>query len=162
MKITQYCSVCKEELAMEVVPTKDGDEDSVLWLRCPRCQGYLPKISSSITATAAAESSTTDSATAEADTDLQNETATVAPEPTAKKESLAAYAALLAEKDLSTAKPYRPWQQYEIGDVIHHLAWDDFGVVVAKETLPGERCVVKVYFERTGVARLIEEDTSSS
>ena len=44
VKITQYCSVCREELAMEVVPTDDGEDDGVIWLRCPRCQGFLPKI----------------------------------------------------------------------------------------------------------------------
>ena len=31
---------------MEVVPTADGEEDGVIWLRCPGCQGYLPKIDS--------------------------------------------------------------------------------------------------------------------
>ena len=46
MKSKQFCSVCKEWLDMEVVPTGDGDEDDgVIWFRCPQCQGFLPKLS---------------------------------------------------------------------------------------------------------------------
>lgn len=67
------------------------------------------------------------------------------------------YAALLAEKDPSDASPYRPWGTYELGQCIVHLAWDDCGVVVAKENLPGGRRAVKVYFEEAGVVRLIEQ-----
>ena len=70
------------------------------------------------------------------------------------------YAALLAEKDPLTAAPYRPWESYEVEQCIHHLAWDDCGVVVAKEKLPGGRKVIKVYFAETGVVRLIEQDES--
>jgi hypothetical protein len=55
------------------------------------------------------------------------------------------------------AVPYRPWQQYAEGDVIHHLAWNDYGVVLAKEVLPGHRCVVKVRFAEAGIVRLIED-----
>ena len=43
MKINQYCSVCKKHLDMEVIPTDDGGDDGVIWLRCPECQGFLPK-----------------------------------------------------------------------------------------------------------------------
>ena len=45
MKIAQYCSVCKQSLEMEVAPTADGDDDGVIWLRCPQCKGFLPRIS---------------------------------------------------------------------------------------------------------------------
>ena len=38
-----------------------------------------------------------------------------------------------------------------------HLAWDDCGVVVAKEDLPGGRQVIKCYFAEAGVVRLIEK-----
>ena len=42
MKSRQFCSVCKEWLEMEVVPTSDGEEDDgVIWFRCPQCQGFL-------------------------------------------------------------------------------------------------------------------------
>ena len=45
MKSRQFCSVCKQWLEMEVVPTGDGeDDDGVIWFRCPQCQGFLPKL----------------------------------------------------------------------------------------------------------------------
>ena len=44
MKSRQFCSVCKQWLDMEVVPTGDGDDDGVVWFRCPQCQGFLPKL----------------------------------------------------------------------------------------------------------------------
>jgi len=45
-KSRQFCSVCKDWLEMEVVPTGDGeDDDGVIWFRCPQCQGFLPKLS---------------------------------------------------------------------------------------------------------------------
>jgi hypothetical protein len=85
--------------------------------------------------------------------------------PKTKKESeipeevepIQEYAALLAEVDPSTATAYRPWAEYEVGQCVHHLAWDDCGVVVVKETLPGNRSIIKVYFETAGVVRLIEK-----
>lgn len=48
MKINQYCSVCKQHLDMEVIPTDDAGDDGVIWLRCPQCQGFLPKFSGSL------------------------------------------------------------------------------------------------------------------
>ena len=72
-------------------------------------------------------------------------------------EPIAEYAARLAALDPTTAVPYRPWDSYTVGQCIHHLAWDDCGVVVAKESLPGGRRVVKCYFASAGVVRLIEE-----
>ena len=42
--------------------------------------------------------------------------------------------------------------------MIHHLAWDDFGLVVGKEVLPGNRRVVKVRFTTAGTVHLIEQD----
>ncbi|MBK7703284.1 MAG: hypothetical protein IPI34_10530 [bacterium] len=65
---------------------------------------------------------------------------------------------LVADLDLEKAVPYRPWQTYAEGDVIHHLAWDDFGLVVGKEVLPGNRRVVMVRFTNAGTVRLIEQD----
>ena len=200
MKITQYCSVCREELAMEVVPTDDGEDDGVIWLRCPRCQGFLPKIENGFAdgdqkaPAATADTSgmagavtdpqpavpvvaTTDPSTpavvssVEESTTTEIESTTTAPAETGKPETSsesteeeipAAYAAKLAAMDVSRAVPYRPWDRYEEGDVIHHLAWDDCGVVVAKESLPGNRRIVKVYFERAGIVRLIEQADAES
>ena len=80
--------------------------------------------------------------------------------PTGPKESaepIHEYAALLAEKDQGQPIPYRPWESYEVGQCIHHQAWEDCGVVVAREKLPGGRQVIKCYFEEAGVVRLIEK-----
>ncbi len=187
VKIKQYCSVCKEELTMEVVPTADGEEDGVLWLRCPRCQGFLPKISSSLAQPATRDDESAapaDSSLARAEADGGEETRASTggervesletddgPNDTTKElesatavqeEPIADYAAKLADADLTRAVPYRPWGTYGIGAVIHHLAWDDCGVVVDKEILPGNRHVVKVFFEKAGVVRLIEEDTRTA
>ena len=71
-------------------------------------------------------------------------------------ETVADYAAMLTEADQGDPKPYRPWDTYEVGDCIVHLAWEDCGVVVAKEDLPGGRRVIKCYFGEAGVVRLIE------
>jgi hypothetical protein len=167
---------------MEVVPTSDGEEDGVLWLRCPRCQGFLPKISSGFGEEPEAKEAAADagadagSVSADAEAAAAAEPTPTAERPTGKEapgktagatdqESAAVaaeYEAMLAEMDVSLAVPYRPWEIYEIGDVIHHLAWDDCGVVVAKETLPGNRKIVKVYFEKTGIVRLIEAAAAES
>ncbi len=72
-------------------------------------------------------------------------------------EPIPEYAALLAEKDQSRPTPYRPWESYEVGQCIHHQAWEDCGVVVAKEELSGGRQVIKCYFKEAGVVRLIEQ-----
>jgi hypothetical protein len=197
---------------MEVVPTDDGEDDGVIWLRCPDCGGFLPKIRSSSAfateqrdgpvtrtpdpasgdpaadGTVAEEAepqprsrerghrsaaSETEAAANDLDTPgLPDVTATPdapdpssaqsAPEPEEPQEPLDEYAAMLADRDPATAVPYRPWSVYAAGDLIHHLAWDDVGVVVAKEKLPGNRLVVKVFFDKMGVARLIEGDTNPS
>ena len=73
------------------------------------------------------------------------------------KEPIAEYAALLAGSDTAESTPYRPWGSYEVGQCVHHLAWEDCGVVVAKEELPGGRKIIKCYFEDAGVVRLIEQ-----
>jgi len=209
MKSRQFCSVCKEWLDMEVVPTSDGEEDDgVIWFRCPQCQGFLPKLSGAEAGQEDDSGSGTEGATAPADSSVkadtgetgadrtgtnetmpwdspadmmaaqertgggaappvQEETPGAAAEkstpgdasekPPAPGEPLHEYAALLAEKDRSEPTPYRPWETYEVGQCIHHMAWEDCGVVVAKEDLPGGRQVIKCYFEEAGVVRLIEK-----
>ena len=210
MKARQFCSVCKQWLDMEVVPTGDGDEDDgVIWFRCPRCQGFLPKVgggdlapqrgddgdappaaapvpgtgtddddlpwdspAAMMLARAADAGVLPDAPVFADDAEDADDTAMVgddeddegdapadAPaEPAAvEAEPLAEYAALLAAADPSTAVPYRPSESYAVGQCVHHLAWDDCGVVVAKEPLPGGRRIIKCYFGSAGVVRLIEE-----
>lgn len=225
MKARQFCSVCKQWLDMEVVPTGDGDEDDgVIWFRCPRCQGFLPKLgggdpvpgadadadapaaaaAAAPVAAPAADSdddpdaadlpwespadmmaarnageSTDDvlrsarrgaSAAADDEDDDEDGDEDDAAEATgpgrgrapaavneAPAEPIAEYAAQLAAADSSTAVPYRPSGRYAVGQCVHHLAWDDCGVVVAKEALPGGRRAIKCYFASAGVVRLIEE-----
>ena len=178
MTILQYCSVCKTEYEMEIVPT--ADDDGVLWLQCPACKGFLPKVKS-VEAPAANEpvAEPKDEAVAEPSVDTPDETQVTddTPSPVAEdseQESTSEKkskddqaddtvddadegAEQLAAMDVSLAVPYRPWQQYVEGDVIHHLAWDDYGVVLAKEVLPGHRRVVKVRFAQAGIVRLIED-----
>ncbi|MEZ4387350.1 MAG: hypothetical protein R3D98_07170 [Candidatus Krumholzibacteriia bacterium] len=187
MKLNQYCSVCKKHLDMDVIPTDDGGDDGVIWLRCPECQGFLPKFTGEglkpapaadpepAPSTAEPAARGTDARPVGAEADLDDEDAEDlddeaseddAPEtptstPASEREPLAEYAARLAESDPTTARPYRPGQTYAVGDVIHHLAYDDLGVVVAKEDLPGGRKAVKVFFEKVGVVRLIEQDPGS-
>jgi hypothetical protein len=90
------------------------------------------------------------------------EAAAAAGRAAAAAEPIAEYAARLAEADLAAARPYRSTAAYAVGDVIHHLAYDDIGVVVAKESLPGGRLAVKVFFEKAGVVRLIEQATDGA
>ncbi len=167
MTIPQYCSVCKTEYDMAVVPTTDGDDDGVVWLQCPNCKGFLPKISSSQALRGGAAAAASAGAAVEPvafddadDTDVLDDdepraAAEPAPSAAAATDDVAE---LLADLDLEKAVPYRPWQTYAEGDVIHHLAWDDFGLVVGKETLPGNRRVVMVRFAAAGMVRLIEQD----
>jgi hypothetical protein len=76
--------------------------------------------------------------------------------PREPSEPVHEYAALLEGLDPQKSVPYRPWDNFEVGQCILHLAWEDCGVVVAKERLPGGRQVIKCYFSEAGVVRLIE------
>lgn len=60
------------------------------------------------------------------------------------------------EIDTSKAVTYEPTSSYSVGDVIHHRGWNDFGVVLAKEQLPGNRQVIRVRFMENGELQLIE------
>lgn len=192
MKINQYCSVCKKHLDMEVIPTDDGGDDGVIWLRCPECQGFLPKFTGeglkpekpaapadgaaeateapTATEPAAPDEAATSSpsrrsdpaaappsAASDLDTDEDAGDETGAEAPAAPAEPVAEYAARLAAADTTAARPYRPSASYEVGDLILHLAYDDVGIVVAKERLPGGRQAIKVYFDGAGVMHLIEQ-----
>jgi len=175
MKILQYCSVCKAEYEMSVVPTSEGDDDGVVWLQCPSCKGFLPKVSSSadLQDSAAADTGADgeDAAGSATPADEESPTSDIAPgdgrDDASEMEAPAEPDAgtvpddepdPLEDMDVSRAAAYRPWETYAEGDVIHHLAWDDYGVVVAKETLPGNRKVVLVKFAAAGTVRLIEQE----
>ncbi len=223
---------------MEVVPTDDGEDDGVIWLRCPQCQGFLPKISGKLVSAdgegdeaddapggSSADShgvpsgepadriggdgvdsplqatSSPDVFSAETRDDpsvpasvteadpgggagaggdragFTDDPVAAIPSPDdAAGESPAGgedksedteeapvedYSAEVAAMDVTLAQPYRPWDSYALGDVIHHLAWDDCGVVVAEEVLPGQRKIIKVAFEKSGVHCLIVESSRS-
>jgi len=122
----QFCSVCKAHLEMTVV--SDTSDDGVIWLKCPRCKGILPHM---------------DDGTGDTGGQDDGDTATTAPEPA-------------EEIDVSQAVPYEPTRSYEVGDVIHHRGWNDYGVVQAKDQLPGNRRVIKVRFTENGDVQLIE------
>lgn len=203
MDSRQFCSVCKQWLDMEVVPTADGDDDGVVWFRCPQCQGFLPKLGSALAAAAPAagagdagrdtgrddralpdddlpevETQDDDSQIDESrddeprddeprddeprddepqDDELGAEDAPAGRSRTdAPAEPVLEYAAKLAAVDPATAVPYRPWETYEVGQCVLHLAWNDCGIVVAKEALPGGRRVIKCWFHDAGIVRLIE------
>lgn len=166
---------------MDVISTEDGGDDGVIWLRCPECQGFLPKFTGVDLGSPAADPQEEpvdvqggdefpspppdppvvdhddpDPAPEAPDVEVPSWEADAKPKASAPAEPLSEYAAQLAAADLATASPYRPGQRYEVGDVIHHLAYDDIGVVVAKEDLPGGRTVAKTYFEKSGLVRLIE------
>lgn len=214
MDSRQFCSVCKQWLDMEVVPTADGDDDGVVWFRCPQCQGFLPKLSSAVAGPAAdPDGAEPESGADEApqprdgaapgidgarsrrsparrpdagddddgdtggsladdelvpdddgdepvaideDADVDGDAKPGPGGPGASAEPVLEYAARLAAADPETAVPYRPWDSYEVGQCVLHLAWNDCGIVVAKEALPGGRRIIKCWFQGAGVVRLIE------
>ncbi len=105
----------------------ESAEDGVVWLKCPNCQGILPHMPEDDAAMEAVEGG--DSVTVE--------------DP-------------LAGIDVESARPYLPSETYEVGDVVHHRGWNDFGVVTAKESLPGQRHVIRVRFAENGEVQLLE------
>lgn len=195
MKSRQFCSVCKQWLDMEIVPTGGGDDDGVVWFRCPQCQGFLPKLSAVSAPAGAADDEPAEAADQAADAAIDEGFGAVEPDlafaadaiddpggiddaedtdesdddtgvavprpvgvssPAPEAEPVLEYAAMLAAVDPETSVPYRPWDSYEVGQCVLHLAWADCGVVVAKEVLPGGRQVIKCWFQGAGVVRLIE------
>ena len=58
--------------------------------------------------------------------------------------------------DPELARIYSPEDSYEVGDVVHHRGWNDYGKVVAKEILPGNRHMIRVRFAENGEVQLIE------
>lgn len=110
---------------MEVV--KQGSSKSVVWLKCPGCQGFLPYMPDE------AEESSEEEHPKSAEADLA-----------------------LEDLDIENAKEYTEGQTYEIGDIVHHRSWNDFGRVVSKDELPGNRRTIWVQFVRQGKIQLLE------
>jgi hypothetical protein len=123
--MVQYCSVCKKYFEMEVV--KQGSNESVIWLKCPGCQGFLPRIEDE-----------------EQSGKLQSGADDQSPE------------LALEDLDIDNAKEYSEADEYEIGDVIHHRSWNDFGRVISKDSLPGNRKTIWAHFVNQGKVQLLE------
>lgn len=124
--IKQFCSVCKSEFDMEVI--KQGSNESVLWLKCPGCKGFLPYMSEEYT----------DASSTDADAD----------------------AVALEDLDIENARDYIESGVYEVGEVIHHRSWNDYGKIVSKDVLPGNRHTIVVQFLRQGKVQLRENVAS--
>ncbi len=62
----------------------------------------------------------------------------------------------LEDLDVEHAKEYDEKLEYQIGEVLHHRSWNDFGKVVAKDRLPGNRRTIWVQFIRQGRVQLLE------
>ena len=62
----------------------------------------------------------------------------------------------IEDLDVEHAKEYSDVEEYEIGEVIHHRSWNDFGKIVAKDRLPGNRRTIWVQFIRQGRVQLLE------
>jgi len=125
--IKQYCSVCKSEYDMEII--KQGSSESVLWLKCPECKGFLPYMP-------------------EEDEEAKNADA-AGDEPVA-----------IEDLDIENAREYSEDDHYEIGEVIHHRSWNDYGKILSKDLLPGNRNTIWVQFLRQGKVQLLEKIAS--
>lgn len=126
----QYCSVCKGHYDMTVV--RESVEDGVIWLKCPHCQGILPHMPESDGGGSKGEATATAPARRP-----------VVADP-------------LEDLDVEAARPYDASEVFAVGDVVHHRGWNDYGVVLAKQVLPGNRHVIRVRFAQSGEVQLIE------
>jgi len=122
--IKQFCSVCKSEFEMEII--KQGSNESVLWLKCPGCKGFLPYIPEDF-----ADANSTDAAEDDA--------------------------VAIEDLDVENAKDYVESDVYEVGEVIHHRSWNDYGKILSKGVLPGNRRTIVVQFLRQGKVQLLED-----
>jgi hypothetical protein len=122
--IKQHCSVCKADFDMEII--KQGSSESVVWLKCPGCQGFLPYMP-------------------EEDADSKDASANA-------EEAIA-----LEDLDIENAREYSEKDTFEVGEVIHHRSWNDYGKVISKDSLPGNRHTIWVQFLRQGKVQLLED-----
>jgi hypothetical protein len=105
---------------------KQGSGKGVIWLKCPGCQGFLPYMQE------------------EAEESDQSK-------PKAETTEIA-----LEDLDIENAKEYSENQVYQVGEILHHRSWNDYGRVVSKEQLPGNRRTIWVQFLRQGKIQLLE------
>lgn len=127
--IEQFCSVCKKTFEMPVV--EEAENQDVIWLNCPGCRGYLPYMLN------------------QDDVDEAEEN---------EKEAIRKGSDDLAIEDLYTedAREYSELNEYQVGEVIYHRSWNDYGKVIAKEILAGHRKTILVHFVNQGKIRLLE------
>lgn len=127
--IEQYCSVCKKTFDMPVV--EEAENLDVIWLNCPGCRGYLPHMMD------------------HEELDEKRDTDTEDAQKTSED---------IAIEDLYTdnAREYRETDEYKVGEVVYHRSWNDYGKVLAKETLSGNRKTILVHFVNQGKTRLLE------
>lgn len=108
------------------VVEEDKDQD-VVWLKCPGCNGFLPYL---------------ETVTEEAEDVLEG--------------SASAEIVRLEDLDVDSAIEYDFNRVYNVGDTIFHRSWNDYGRVISKETLPGNRAVIVVQFIMQGEIKLRE------
>ncbi|MFH1755990.1 MAG: hypothetical protein ABIA59_09830 [Candidatus Latescibacterota bacterium] len=121
----QYCSVCDEHFEMDIV--KQGSSESVIWLKCPGCKGFLPFMPD------------------------ENENGNRMDQDEAGKREIA-----IEDLDIENSKEYSDKLVFEIGEIVHHRSWNDYGKVVSKDLLPGNRKTIWVQFLRQGKVQLLE------
>lgn len=129
--IKQYCSVCKKTFKMEIVD--DSDSQEVLWLKCPGCEGFLPYM-----------------------TGMDGEKEDDQKEDAELEDSSSLEPEDLTSDERKNALVYNQSSKYKIDDIIYHRSWDDYGKVIEKETLPGNRKTIIVQFIDQGRTRLLE------
>jgi hypothetical protein len=62
----------------------------------------------------------------------------------------------LEDIEVEKAREYSDDQEFEVGEIIHHRSWNDYGKVVGKDRLPGNRSTIWVQFIRQGRVQLLE------
>lgn len=110
---------------------EEAENNEVLWLRCPGCKGYLPHMVGDGTS--------------------KHDDKSGGDEEQSEFEDLA-----LEDIDVEKAREYSEGSEYEVGDIVYHRSWNDYGKVVTKETLPGYRKTIVVQFVNQGKIRLLE------
>ncbi len=105
---------------------KQGRSENVIWLKCPGCQGFLPHMPEE------------------------------EKEETEKKKLTRETEIALEDLDIENSRVYSEEQEFEIGEVIHHRSWNDYGKVIGKTQLPGNRRTIWVQFLRQGKVQLLE------
>jgi len=62
----------------------------------------------------------------------------------------------LEDLDVEDAREYSERETFQVGEIIHHRSWNDFGKVLSKDVLPGNRQTIWVQFLRQGKVQLLE------